>query len=360
MPEMEDFFEQQTSVVLRTIQVFLGMIVIFLMVWILIIGKTIILPFMIALFLSFILDPIVSFLTRWKIPLSVAVLITLLFSSVILYLLGLLVYANAEMFVGQFPTYQVRMMESLNKLGTTFESWFGTPLDIAVWKDFDWLGTFRNYSIAKTVVESLGTFVTFVLKMLIVVILIAYFLTGKRNLNKKIFVAFPDKRAKQVVGIIDNITHQIQKYLGAKTLISLLTGVISIVIFYIFGLDFAVFWGFIIFLFNFIPNIGSTAASVLPVLFSLLQFGSLGGAFWLGVSLVILQLSMGNIIEPRLMGYSLNLSPLIVILSLVFWGYIWGVAGMILAVPILGTMAIIFENIKSLNFLSVFIRGKAK
>jgi len=343
----------------RLLNLTLGIILFILTIWILIIGKTIIIPFMVALFLTFILDPVVSFLTRYKVPLGLAVFLTLLIFFIILYLLGMLIYANVQLFVKQFPLYQDRIFDALKNFNNQIELWIGKPIKSSqVWKQIDWVEALQRFSIAKGVLSSVGTFVTFLLKTLIVVVFIAYLLTGKRNVEKKIKLAFPAERAENITQIIDNVTDQVQKYLGAKTIVSLITGAVSMVIFYFFGLDFAIFWGFLIFLFNFIPSIGSVFASLLPVLFSLLQYGSLSRAVWMLLLLTILQFAMGNIVEPRLMGRSLNLSPLIVILSLIFWGYIWGVVGMILAVPILGTITIILENFESLRFISVFFRGK--
>jgi len=335
-----------------------GIVLLFLGVWVLIIGKTIILPFMIAIFLTFILDPVVSLLQRLKIPLGISVMLTLILAFIILYLFGLLVYANVQSFVGQFPVYQDKLLTTLSAFSQKVEIWLGEPLNIQMVKDINWIETLQRYSVAQGLLSSLGTFVTFIFKMLIVIIFIAYMLTGRRGINQKIKTAFQPEQSQRILLILDNVVGQVQKYLGAKTISSFITGVISIIIFYFFGLDFAIFWGFIIFIFNYIPNIGSIVASLLPVLFSLLQIGSLSTAIWLTFSMGILQFTVGNILEPRIMGRTLNLSPMIVILSLIFWGYIWGVAGMILAVPILATITIVFENFESLRFLSVFFRGK--
>ncbi len=336
----------------------LGIVLLFMAVWVLIIGRTIILPLLLAVFLSFILDPIVCFLTRIKVPLGIAVMLTLLFAVVILYLLGLVVYANVQSFVEQFPLYQERLLSSVHAITQKLELWLGGPLKIKIWNEIDWLDTFQRYSIAEGLLSSVGTFLTFLAKMLIVIVFIAYLLTGKRNVNQKIRTAFKKKESDRIILIIENVTGQVQTYLGAKTISSFITGAVSIIIFYLFGLDFAIFWGFIIFLFNFIPTIGAVVASLLPVLFSLLQIGSLSTAVWLSLSLALLHFATGNILEPKIMGRSLNLSPMIVILSLIFWGYIWGITGMILAVPIMATITIVFENFSSLRFLSVFFRGK--
>ena len=338
----------------------LAIILLVIGVWVLIIGKPIILPLLMALFLSFILDPLVQLLVRLKIPLGIAVFLTLILSFVVLYLLGLLVYANVQNFVGQFPVYQERMLESVADLIQKLETWMGEPLNVQVWKKINWIETLQDYSIAKGVLSSVGTFLTFLAKMLIVTVFIAYFLTSKRSVTNKIRLAFEPDQSQRIVTIIENVTGQIQKYLGAKTITSFITGSLSIIVFYFFGLDFAIFWGFLVFIFNFIPNIGSIVASLLPVIFSLVQIGSMPVAFWLLICMGIIQFSIGNVLEPRIMGRTLNLSPMIVILSLIFWGYIWGVAGMVLAVPIMATVTIVFENFDSLRFLSVFLRGNIK
>ncbi len=341
----------------------MALISIFLIVWVLSIGRVIIVPFLVALFLAFILDPVVQLFVRLKIPNALAVLITLTLAFVVLYLLGLLVYANVQIFVDQFPKYQARILQSLDQFMQRMthilnQQKYQIYLDRKTWSQIDWIAAIRNLDLAKNVLNSVGSFLTFLLKTVIVIIFLAYFLMGKRKIDVKVRLAFDHAQAERIISILDSVTTQVQKYLGAKTLASLVLGGISILIMVAFGLDFAVFWGFLIFLFNFIPNIGSTIATLLPALFSLVQFGSFSKGFWILISITLLQAFMGNVVEPRLMGRSLNLSPLMVIISLIFWGYLWGVAGMILAVPILAILTIIFENIPEFRFLSVFFRGK--
>lgn len=340
------------------INIALGIIVVFLVIWVLIIGRPIILPFLIAVFLAFILDPLVDLMTKIKFPRSLAVFITIIIAFVILYLLGLLVYANVQTFVQQFPAYEERLISLLRGTVDSIEQLIGQQISVNIWQKIDWLDTIQNMSIASNVVSGVGTFFSFFVKMLIVIVFIAYILMGKQNLKSKIFKAFSGHQAKRIDDIINVATEKIQKYLGTKIIVSFITAIIALIIFMIFGIDFAIFWAVVIFVFNFIPNIGSILASLLPVVFSILQFGSFSTALWLLFALSILQFVMGNILEPRLMGYSLDLSPMAVILSLISWGYIWGVAGMLLSVPILATVAIIFERIDSLKFVSVFLKGK--
>ncbi|RMH61496.1 MAG: AI-2E family transporter [Calditrichaeota bacterium] len=336
----------------------LGIIVLFLVVWVLIVGRTIILPFMVAMFLTFMLEPLVNLFGKIRCPRRLAVIITLVVSFVVIYLLGLLVYANVEQFVDRFPVYQERLISLLNSTIRSVEKLIGKELSVDLLKRINWLDAFQGMSIAGNVVSGVGTFFSFFMKMLIVIVFMAYMLAGQPRFKRKVAAAFPESQSRSIEGMIDAITSKIQTYLSTKTVVSFVTALIALVIFWGFGLDFAVFWAFVIFLFNFIPNIGSIIASFLPVLFSVLQFGSFGTALWLLIALSILQFIMGNVIEPRIMGYSLDLSPVMVIISLIFWGYIWGVAGMLLSVPILATLTIITERIESLRFISVFLKGK--
>lgn len=336
----------------------LGIITLFLTVWVLVIGQSIILPFMFAVFFTFILDPLICWLVKVKIPRSLAVFITIIILFVILYLLGLLVYSNVQTFVVQFPTYEERLIKLPGKAIIAFEELTGQKVTIELWKKIDWIGAIQNFSIASNVMSGVGTFFTFIGKMILVFIFMAFMLMGKQNLQGKVKKAFAPNQALRIEEITNAATQKIQKYLGTKLIVSFITSVLSYIIFLSFGLDFAVFWTVVIFIFNFIPNVGSIIASALPVLFSILQYGTLSTAAALLVALIILQFLMGNILEPRLMGMSLDLSPMAVILSLIFWGYIWGVAGMLLSVPILATVVICLERFQSLKPISVLLRGK--
>lgn len=332
----------------------------FLMVWILVIGRTIILPFMIAIFMTFILDPVVEILLRLKAPRSLAVFFTMVIAFLFIYLFGLLVYSNIQEFVVQFPSYEDRLANLLYSSIASVENFIGKDISPDLLKNLNinWLDALQGMSLASNIVSGVGSFFSFFLRVLLMIVFMAYMLAGKPKFKRKLCAAFPETQAVSMEQMIDAATEKIQKYLGAKTLVSFITAFIALIIFWSFGLDFAFFWAFIIFVFNFIPNIGSIIASFLPILFSILQFGSFVPAFWLLFALGILQFLMGNILEPRIMGYSLDLSPIMVILSLIFWGYIWGVAGMLLSVPILATVAICTERIDSLRFVSIFLKGK--
>jgi len=341
----------------RLTNIFLGILVSALILGLLILGRPILLPVFLALFLTLVLDPPVSFLHRHKFPLWLSVLLTLIFVFSFLYLLGWMLYASVQGFVRELPVYQAQFIQSLQGLNESLIRLFGDRINLSDLKNIDWLSTLGDFSLAGKIFSSLGSFLGFIFQALMVFLLIAYMLLARQDMNQKISSLFPAGQAEQLTAIIRTVTTQVQKYLNAKTIVSLFTGLSALIVFLTFGLDFAILWAFIVFLLNFIPNIGSIVASILPVLFSLLQFGSLTIALWIMVLMIVVQLVWGNIVEPKMLGSSMNLSPLMVILGLMFWGYIWGIAGMILAVPIIAAATIITENIPALRFISVFLRG---
>ena len=143
-----------------------------------------------------------------------------------------------------------------------------------------------------------------------------------------------------------------------KTFVSLLTGLLSYFALLSIGVEAPVFWAFLIFLLNYIPTIGSLIATSFPALFALLQFGELGPFLWVLGVVGAIQVIIGNIVEPKVMGNSLNISSLVVLLALAIWGSLWGIIGMILSVPITVIMVIIFAEFKATRPIAVLLSEK--
>jgi AI-2 transport protein TqsA len=157
---------------------------------------------------------------------------------------------------------------------------------------------------------------------------------------------------------LDSINVQLQSYLMIKTLMSLIVGILVTVLCILYGIDFPVIWGLLTFILNYIPNIGSLIASILPMLVAFIEYGVGATALSFALLLVIVHNITGNVIEPHVMGRQMDLSPVFVLFSLIFWGYVWGIVGMFLAVPISAAMKILFSNISALKPLAVIIGSK--
>jgi AI-2 transport protein TqsA len=195
---------------------------------------------------------------------------------------------------------------------------------------------------------------------LLIIIFTIFIFIEEKYFSKKLnqFLSESKTEYKSLSNTLEKIEWSVAKYLGIKTLSSLLTGFLSLIVFYICDLNFAVFWAFLIFLLNYIPTIGSLLATLFPVAFSMLQFGEFTTASVILVVVGAIQIIIGNLIEPRWMGNSMNISPLVSILSLMFWGLIWGTTGMIVSVPFTVVIIIILSEIEGTRPLAILLSEK--
>jgi AI-2 transport protein TqsA len=308
-------------------------------------AKPVLFPFFLAVFLSFILSPILDFLTRKKIPRAVSIIFILLISFFIIYLLGVLFYSSGKSFAAEFPKYGQKISSILASIQEQLK------LTFPKWEAVDWIGQLDINKIGAFLLSSLGPFFSFIALLFLIFIFLIFILAGRGNVKTKIERSFNKERSSQIIGIIQKIDKQIQRYLAIKTVVSFVTGVLATLVLMIFGVDFAIVFGFFTFILNYIPNIGSIIATALPLTVAAFQFENLWPAFWILIILASIQMIIGNFIEPRVMGEGLGLSTLVVLFFLFFWGWLWGIAGMILAVPTAATIKIICDNIPPLTFI---------
>jgi len=337
----------------KTTKILLGILVLFAIGFIFHILGSILKPFFIALFLSFVMEAPIRYMLKIKIPKAIAIIIVLIITFVLLYLLGLLIYYNIDAFVRGFPKYQTKFNEFyLNILGS-----LKIPQEdvYQYYSKLDWSELLQKLSIPKILRSSVGSFINFLANLFLILLFTIYILLGREHLLSRVEKAFPNEQSTKIKTVFKNINQRMQQYLAAKALVSLGTGLSAAIVLLIFGVDFAWIWGLLTFLLNFIPNIGSIIATIPPILVAIFQFGGLFPAVWVAALLITIQISWGNIIEPAFMGKSLNMSPLVVIISLIFWGFIWGPIGMILAVPISSAIKIVCANIESLQPVSIMM-----
>jgi len=337
----------------KVITASLLIVVIFIGGVVLRLAKPVIFPFFLAVFLSFLLSPLEDFLIRLKIPRPVAIIFILIVTIFFLYLLGSLIYTSGKAFAAELPRYS----QKVNSLLASIQEKYN--LSGTEWQPFDWASQFDLNRAGRILLDSLGPFFSFLSNFFLMVLFLIFILAGRGQIIPKIKRAFAEQRASKVCGVLQNIDGQIQRYLAIKTAVSFFTGVFSFVVLMLFGLDFAILFGLLTFILNYIPNIGSVIATIFPVFVAVFQFDTLWPAFWILVILVLIQQIMGSFIEPRLMGEGLDLSPLVILFFLFFWGWLWGIPGMILAVPIAAIVKIVTSNIQELEFIAVFMsKGK--
>jgi predicted PurR-regulated permease PerM len=185
---------------------------------------------------------------------------------------------------------------------------------------------------------------------------VAFILLERRSFSDKLDRLTPDPagsaRLRLVVG---DINARVGRYLAVKTLINILLGVICWVIMSLFGVEFAVFWAILIAVVNYIPYVGSAVGTAFPVALALVQFPELNAVLLLLASLIAAQILVGNVIEPQVMGGSMNLSPYVILIALTAWTSLWGVAGAIFSVPITAIMVIVFSEFRRTRSLAVLL-----
>ncbi|MBL3540152.1 AI-2E family transporter [Aminivibrio sp.] len=308
-------------------------------------AQAVFIPLIIAWLLSYIFGPIVRFLSRLKIPTFINVIVVLAIFFGVCVLGALFLNARILTFTEAFPKYYARLLD----IGKSLTVNFDLPPDF--WLSINWGVTVRGYLL-----ELSGSFVTIVSKLVMVIVFLVFLLLGAPYFDYKLQKAFSPGTAEKVKRILGTISFQIGRYLSALAFISAVTGFLVWFALEFLQVDFAVTWGLLAFILNFIPTVGSIVASIPPILVALVQFyPSYMPAVVTALVLLTIQVTIGNFITPKVMGDRLNLSPVAVLISLLFWSLIWGVAGALISTIIAAIIKIICENIPSLNFISVMM-----
>ncbi len=326
-----------------------GVIIVFLIV-----AKRLLIPLVIAIAIWYLIESLSRALQRirfrkknhFRLPRWLTLIISSFSIIGALVLVIKILLENFKTMAQSIPKYEDKLDQVVEYITQFFELEEATG----------YMDLIQKVDIAGAVGPVFDT-VTNLLASLILIIIYVIFLILERNVLKvKIRKLMRTEGSyKNFLQVLGQINESIRTYISVKIFTSFLTGFLSYIVMELFGLDFAILWAFIIFALNFIPSIGSITATSLPLLFSLVQFGSFGTFFLLMIFIVGVQILVGNYIDPRMMGSRLNISPLVILVSLVAWGSIWGFAGMIFSVPIMAVLIIIFAQFRSTKFIAILL-----
>ena len=327
----------------------LYIIAVILVLTVLKLAESVMLPLVISFFIFLLFNPMLNRMEKMKIPRFLGVLIVM-----VLLLIGFSVAAwffffsvdrliqRLPMYIRRFSVIDVWLSEKLNlDSGTSFLSIL----------NFDWGGI-----ILSSLSSVSGRAISVVSRAALIYIFVLFLLLERQSLIPKLKVAIPNGKGMKIAVMFERVNRQISRYLLLKAVISLGTGILFYLSCLATGLDFALIWGVLAFIFNFIPSIGSIIITLMTMLMALLQFfPNWANILYVAILMISIQMVLGNILDPRIQGIQLNLSPFIILTSLTLWGFIWGVAGMFLAVPIMSILQIVFANVKSLKPLAVLV-----
>ncbi len=310
------------------------------------VAEAVFFPLFLAILFYYILSPVLDFLTRLKIPQPAAVSLIVAAAFLIFYLLGALIYASGKGLVSSFPEYGEKLSLLLYSITEKLR------LGEVNWNPWSWSQGLDVNKVTGILVMSLNKFLSFFSTFLLSFIYLIFMLAGRGKLPGKIQRSFSPGRARQIIQAIDNIDVQVQRYLAIKTGVSFLSGAVVAAVLAAFGVDFAIIFGAVTVVLNYIPSIGSILSLGVAVLATAFQYGSLFPTVWVFILILVLDTLLGNVLEPKWMGVGLGLSPLVVLFSLFFWAWLWGVPGMVLAVPLMAVVKIVCANVPSLRFIA--------
>ncbi|GMU85219.1 MAG: hypothetical protein AMXMBFR48_04610 [Ignavibacteriales bacterium] len=318
------------------------------------------LPFIVAYMFFFLFSPLNNWLTAKKIPLFLVIPFNLVIITVIFAGAGTILYTSFIQIGDNLPAYY-------NKLNLVVRE-FSISLGI---KD----PYFRKFNLErvidrldyKTLAADFLSFAADLTTMVFfIIIFFAFIVSGHKAIYtaiKKRYVTEKSADTEEADSLSEpvyynearleatfrEITQQIQRYIITKVSINLSAGVVVGLVLWLIGLDFPLVWGILTVLLNFVPTIGSVFSLVLPVLMALIQYDAPGYALLLGSIIILIQTIFFNVLEPVFVGKNLGLNPIAILLSVLVWGYIWGVAGMLLAVPLTAIIKIMISNSHSRN-----------
>ena len=324
---------------------FLAILTIIAVGFVLQVAQSVVLPLIIAWLLSYLLGPAINTLADRKVPTALATAFILAILFVILYFLGVFLYARVLAIAAEYPKYAGK----LNLMIDTFTSKWEYGSELIEQMDLTTM-------IGTQIGAAAGAGLSFLYNLFLVIIFLVFLLLGKPYFKYKLLKALPENEANRVDAIFSAIAAQLSRYLSAQVAISLATGIFVWLALTLIKVDFAVTWGILAFFLNFIPTIGSIAASIPPILLALVQFyPRFGPGIAAAICLLTIQMVVGNGIAPKVMGDKLNLSPVVVLVSLIFWGWLWGITGALLSIPIASEIKIVCENIEPLRPISIMM-----
>lgn len=309
-------------------------------------AESIIVPFLLALFIAIIASPPYFWLQEKGLPKALAMLIVIFAFLFIISIIGLLIGTSINDFTSKLPFYETKLRSEIQGvIAWLTESGF-------LEKEINLQEMFNPSSVFKIVANTFNEVSGLFANGFLILLMIIFMLLEVSSIPVKLKKMFNDPEIS--IKRVNSISENINKYIAIKTAISIVTGLLVTIFLLIIGVDYPILWGVLAFALNFIPTIGSIIALIPAALLTIVQFG-FGDALIVIIGYLVINTIMGNILEPRLMGKGLGLSTLVVFISLIFWGWVLGPIGMLLSVPLTITIKIILDSSEETRWFAVLL-----
>ncbi len=335
----------------------LAFIAIVLFLFILKVCADFILPIVIAFFIFVLVSPLLSRMDKLRIPRFLSMIIVMLFVLVVFVLFVYVFFLMVNMLIQAdgIPAYVSRIQSFDRYVSGMIAPYFDVDdmasFSILRYLNIDWYGI-----MMASLTSISGKFISILSDALLVYVYLLFIIMERQTIFPKLLEAFPRGKAQRAGQMVSRMNRQMSKYLLIKVVISVATGILFYFASVLTGLDFALVWGVLAAILNFIPTIGSIVSTAGTIIMAIIQFSpDWGYVIYVSLLMVSIEMVLGNIIDPRLQGVQLNISPFVILISLAIWGYIWGIAGMFLSVPLTSIIQIISANIPSLKPVAIML-----
>lgn len=333
----------------------LGVALALMVGWLLYVSRSIVIPIVAAVIIAYILVAVARRLGRLPVvghllPGWLRQLTAIVAVVGVIGLFSWMVSANLEQVLARAPAYQ----ETLVAFVTGTVERFGLETQ-PTWEFVrrEMLGEVDLQALIRTMVAAISSLLG---GFFVVFIYVGFLLAERRQFNRKLRLLSSDRKSTEMIlFIVDDINDRVGSFLATKTLINLMLGAISYVVMLILGIDFAGFFAVLIAVFNYIPYIGSMIGVTFPVMLAIVQFGNMQMALLTLVALSAAQIFIGNFVEPRMLGRTLNLSAFVILVSLTVWYSLWGIAGALLSVPITAILATTLSEFRGTRPIAVLL-----
>ena len=310
-------------------------------------ASSLVVPFLLSVFIAMIVSPLLALLKKRGIPGVAAITLVIMLIMSIGLMLGAVIGSSLDSFREDMPIYSAK----LSAMSESLQQWLsarGIAIDATQWQS-----SFDPSAVMGLVGSTLASFGNVMTNSVMILLTVIFILAENITFAEKLKLARGNANSQQW---LSKFSDSVQGYLAIKAAISVATGLLIFIWLSIVGVDYAVLWGLLAFLLNFVPTVGSFIAAVPAVLLALVQLGLGPAGLTLG-GFVAVNFLMGSALEPRLMGKGLDLSPLVVFVSLVLWGWVLGPVGMLLSIPLTIMIKIALETQPDTRWISIMLGG---
>ncbi|MCZ6835124.1 MAG: AI-2E family transporter [Planctomycetota bacterium] len=315
-------------------------------------AQSLVVPFLLSVFVATLCSPLLFFLTGKGVPNSLAMLLVIVGVLVVCLVAFALLGHSMQDFISNRETYELALNQKRDALLDWLKQW-----DMGVSKE-DFNKFINPEKPLELLVGILNGFRSVLNNAFIIIITVIFILSEWTIFEDKMCVIYKGDQTK-----IDRfylMLTKVRRYMALKCMVSLITAICVYILLLIVGVDFPLLWAALAFAFNFIPTIGSIIAGVIPVMLALVQPGlGIWPAIWTTLGYALINGVIGNYIDPKIMGKDLGLSTLVVFLSLVFWGWVLGYVGMLLSVPLTVTAKIMLESSPETRWMAVLLSASS-